>query len=159
MGRPRVVSIATIELVNRETANRPSTLLGATLSLVEGSRIAFHAPWHFLYFLPLPHGHGSLRPTFGSSRFTCLTTSSPPVRAGRGADWPPALPRIAPNGDGGGAVCGELSVICCGGRRGWVGRIGAAAPAASSPVIGVSRHRYRTISSSTRSFIAWKSAK
>jgi hypothetical protein len=22
-------------------------------------------PWHCLYFLPLPHGHGSLRPTFG----------------------------------------------------------------------------------------------
>jgi len=21
------------------------------------------APWHFLNFLPLPHGHGSLRPT------------------------------------------------------------------------------------------------
>ncbi len=26
------------------------------------------APWHFLYFFPLPHGHGSFRPTFGSSR-------------------------------------------------------------------------------------------
>jgi hypothetical protein len=37
-----------------------------------------------LYFLPLPHGHGSFRPTFGSSRFTVLITSSPPVRAGRG---------------------------------------------------------------------------
>ena len=23
------------------------------------------APQHFLYFLPLPQGHGSLRPTFG----------------------------------------------------------------------------------------------
>jgi hypothetical protein len=22
-------------------------------------------PQHFLYFLPLPHGHGSFRPTFG----------------------------------------------------------------------------------------------
>jgi len=22
------------------------------------------APWHFLYFLPEPHGQGSLRPTF-----------------------------------------------------------------------------------------------
>ena len=27
-------------------------------------------PWHFLYFLPLPHGHGSFRPTFSSSRRT-----------------------------------------------------------------------------------------
>src|SRR5205085_7376276 len=26
--------------------------------------IAFYAPWHFLYFFPLPHGHGSLRPIF-----------------------------------------------------------------------------------------------
>ena len=25
-------------------------------------------PWHCLYFLPDPHGHGSLRPTFGASR-------------------------------------------------------------------------------------------
>src|SRR6185503_3540651 len=41
-------------------------------------------PWHFLYFFPLPHGHGSLRPTFGSSRRTVLITSSPPVRAGTG---------------------------------------------------------------------------
>ncbi len=48
------------------------------------------APWHFLYFFPLPHGHGSLRPTFGSSRLTVLTTSSPPVRAGRGRACLPA---------------------------------------------------------------------
>src|SRR5439155_6751154 len=26
--------------------------------------------WHFLYFLPLPHGHGSLRPTRGAPRTT-----------------------------------------------------------------------------------------
>src|SRR6266849_7336959 len=26
------------------------------------------APWHFLYFLPEPHGHGSLRPTFAPAR-------------------------------------------------------------------------------------------
>ncbi len=26
------------------------------------------APQHFLYFRPLPHGQGSLRPTFGASR-------------------------------------------------------------------------------------------
>src|ERR1700704_6987527 len=38
------------------------------------------APWHFLYFFPLPHGHGSLRPTFGSSRRTVLITAAPPVR-------------------------------------------------------------------------------
>jgi len=26
-----------------------------------------YLPQHFLYFFPLPHGHGSLRPTFGDS--------------------------------------------------------------------------------------------
>src|SRR5438093_10551797 len=28
------------------------------------------AAWHFLYFFPEPHGHGSLRPTLASLRFT-----------------------------------------------------------------------------------------
>ena len=26
-----------------------------------------YLPWHRLYFLPLPHGHGSLRPTFSAA--------------------------------------------------------------------------------------------
>ena len=39
----------------------------------EGLRLHFPLPQHFLYFLPLPHGQGSLRPIFGSSR----TYSSP----------------------------------------------------------------------------------
>jgi hypothetical protein len=29
--------------------------------------MALALPWHFLYFLPLPQGQGSLRPTLGSS--------------------------------------------------------------------------------------------
>ena len=29
---------------------------------------ARHLPQHFLNFLPLPHGHGSLRPIFGGAR-------------------------------------------------------------------------------------------
>ena len=40
-----------------------------------------HAPQHFLYFLPLPHGQGSLRPTLGSVRMT----GSGAGRAGRRA--------------------------------------------------------------------------
>ena len=32
-------------------------------------------PQHFLYFLPLPQGQGSLRPTFGASRRTVLPGS------------------------------------------------------------------------------------
>ena len=35
-----------------------------------GERQASYAPWHFLYFLPEPHGHGSLRPTLSYSEFT-----------------------------------------------------------------------------------------
>src|SRR6478609_2606889 len=35
-------------------------------------------PWHFLYFLPLPQGHGSLRPTRGSVRRTGGPFSSTP---------------------------------------------------------------------------------
>ena len=32
--------------------------------LTKSSYAVVPAPWHFLYFLPEPHGHGSLRPTF-----------------------------------------------------------------------------------------------
>jgi len=40
---------------------------------VNGSRLPISTlytprPQHFLNFLPLPHGHGSFRPTFGISR-------------------------------------------------------------------------------------------
>ncbi|CAI8336480.1 MAG: Uncharacterised protein [Halieaceae bacterium] len=35
------------------------------------------APWHCLYFLPLPQGQGSLRPTLGASRTTgCCVASA-----------------------------------------------------------------------------------
>ncbi|KAG1422946.1 hypothetical protein G6F57_023519 [Rhizopus arrhizus] len=33
-------------------------------------------PWHCLYFLPLPHGHGSLRTTFGNALRTGCAPSS-----------------------------------------------------------------------------------
>src|SRR5437867_6456138 len=41
------------------------------------------APWHFLYFFPEPHGHGSLRPTLGWLRTTVFTlpASSPAAAA------------------------------------------------------------------------------
>jgi hypothetical protein len=63
-----------------------------------------YAPQQFLYFLPLPQGHGSLRPTFGILRtglaFACaaaasLTTSlalfcgGAPGDPWAGADAPP----------------------------------------------------------------------
>src|SRR5215203_7443827 len=34
------------------------------------------APQHFLYFLPEPHGHSSLRPTFGWARVTVLVRAA-----------------------------------------------------------------------------------
>lgn len=39
-----------------------------------------HAPWHFLYFFPLPQGQGSLRPTLFSARWAgaCAATGSSP---------------------------------------------------------------------------------
>jgi len=46
----------------REPVDNPPYLVTATgqLPAFEGYAAA---PWHFLYFFPLPHGHGSLRPT------------------------------------------------------------------------------------------------
>ena len=41
--------------------------------------------WHFLYFLPLPHGHGSLRPTRGPLR-TAAPAPAPRPRRGRRAE-------------------------------------------------------------------------
>src|ERR1039458_7337197 len=39
-----------------------------------------YAPWHFLYFFPLPHGHGSLRPVFCPvTTGVALRESSPPM--------------------------------------------------------------------------------
>jgi len=43
---------------------RPCLVVKASLS---GS-YSLTAPQHFLYFLPLPQGQGSLRPIFGSLR-------------------------------------------------------------------------------------------
>src|ERR1700690_1533215 len=42
-----------------------------------GEKPYWPAPQHFLYFLPLPQGQGSLRPTFSPERTTCCTCMSP----------------------------------------------------------------------------------
>src|SRR5258706_4318272 len=36
-----------------------------------------HCPQHFLYFFPLPQGHGSLRPTFSGARYGSTGPPSP----------------------------------------------------------------------------------
>src|SRR2546425_2662187 len=41
------------------------------------------APWHFLYFFPLPQGHGSFRPTFSPVRRTVLSPFPPPASSPR----------------------------------------------------------------------------
>ncbi len=40
--------------------------------------LARQVPWHFLYFLPLPHQQGSLRPIFSSSPLTTVEAFVPP---------------------------------------------------------------------------------
>ena len=81
-------------------------------------------PWHFLYFLPLPHGHGSFRPTLGSSRRTvCTGASSPPTRGGAaGRDGIPAgIGAAAARGKGAnaatGSAFGSFNVIGTDARR------------------------------------------
>src|ERR1700730_5782132 len=67
-----------------------------------------NAPWQFLYFLPEPHGHGSLRPIFRSPRTNVPGGSW----AGGGAIGSPPPPPVkvdvaaAPNG-------GEPAGGCC----------------------------------------------
>src|SRR5436190_24120916 len=74
---------------------------------LSSSQLYAAAPWHFLYFFPLPHGHGSFLPTFGSSRRTVLSAaSSPPTRGG-------CLLAGIPNGIGAAGCC-----ACCGGPKG-----------------------------------------
>jgi hypothetical protein len=43
--------------------------------------IAVYAPWHFLYFFPLPQGHGSLRPSLGPSETVFGAVVAPPAPA------------------------------------------------------------------------------
>ena len=55
---------------------------------------ARQAPWHFLYFLPLPHQQGSLRPIFSSSPLTTVAGLVPPLPA----PLPPAAAAAAAAG-------------------------------------------------------------
>src|SRR5215211_7895655 len=45
-------------------------------------------PWHFLYFLPDPQGHGSFRPTSGTAAVARPTGPSELVTAGAGPREP-----------------------------------------------------------------------
>src|SRR5437899_1082009 len=52
------------------------------------------APWHFLNFLPLPHGHGSLRPT---PAYGLATTEAPTAIGPPGGSGPVAVPLTSPS--------------------------------------------------------------
>src|SRR3954451_13042820 len=75
----------------RELAVRPKTPRCAGLRRP-------HAPWHFLYFLPLPHQQGSLRPTLSCSSLTTVSTGSgiPPPSASSAASAPDSPAAIPP---------------------------------------------------------------
>ena len=103
--------------------------------------IAIHgasAPWHFLYFLPLPHGHGIVA---SDLRLVALDLLDDVVAAGsrrarrRRGRRPRLPPPMAPNGDGGGADCGAFSVTAAAARRGGgrANRRGVPAPRRSRP--------------------------
>ena len=63
-----------------ESRNTAVSQLPQKAGLPPGRSLSYTAvrPWHFLNFLPLPHGHGSLRPTFPSVLRTgfCVVDSS-----------------------------------------------------------------------------------
>ena len=44
------------------------------------------APWHFLYFLPLPHGHGAFLGTLSLTAWVAVAVPRPPPDE----RWPPA---------------------------------------------------------------------
>jgi hypothetical protein len=56
----------------RNKFRRQESVKCRTVALTRGrevdAAILLYTPWHFLYFFPLPQGHGSLRPTFSSLR-------------------------------------------------------------------------------------------
>ena len=74
---PLSTTKSTIALAH--TASAEQLQLASLLhNSVTQNRRRLHLPQHFLYFLPLPHGQGSLRPIFGSSRVVGFSPTSSP---------------------------------------------------------------------------------
>src|SRR5690348_14837623 len=84
----------------QETGNRrlcdelKERVFAARLHYTESSKAAdttqaYYFPQHCLYFLPLPQGHGSLRPTFGPVRlgFGFETSSAAWLTISLALDW------------------------------------------------------------------------
>src|SRR5258705_13740299 len=113
-------------------------IISRTLSSMVFLRV--QAPWHFLYFLPLPHGQGSFRPTLGS----CAIDAD-----GRGAGREAVVspkPAGVPNAE---TSAGD-SAFGVARTRGWgraaAGRAGRPARGAGS-ITRLARNRVRTVSS------------
>src|SRR5690242_1578370 len=76
----------------------PATEAVALQIAAEDSGASGHAtrPQQFLNFFPLPHGHGSLRPTFGNERRTGRSIDTSPAPSP--SPSPAMTPAIAPTG-------------------------------------------------------------
>src|SRR5690348_16856743 len=73
---------------NQRAPLRALLAVAALVSLLPRPWLHPYLPWQRLYFLPEPHGHGSLRPTLSASRFTAVPGGAP---AGACSVCPPWL--------------------------------------------------------------------
>src|SRR5579884_620253 len=104
-GEPKVIYISfSLDAKSREETSEPGAARGEGWRLKRQQRPLLtsflfaigrlfpmrigrsYAPWHFLYFFPLPQGQGSLRPTFSCWRWTVrgAAGASPRLRVRRG---------------------------------------------------------------------------
>jgi pilus assembly protein CpaE len=72
---------------------KDSDLFADSAMLYLITQVGVSAPWHFLYFFPLPQGQGSLRPTFSPVR-RCVGW----LHLRRPAGWPPPAPAASCGG-------------------------------------------------------------
>ena len=97
----------------RQRPNPSTTPLAIPHRARAGSCLKAYAgrPWHCLYFLPEPHGHGSLRPTLpqldGSSGLRAGPTARRVAVGSRAPDCEPPATRP------GRAACGPTRERCC----------------------------------------------
>src|SRR5690606_6497044 len=66
---------------------------GTPPGLIAHHRTYFNCPWQCLYFFPLPHGQGSLRPTLGTPPITVPAIAAD--AAAGGSSRPGSSPRNA----------------------------------------------------------------
>src|SRR5665213_587848 len=76
---PIMLETTSAVALNKPNWRRSPAFPAVTTSFYELSAVPGYAPWHFLYFLPLPQGQGSLRPTLpdgaGAAAVACSAAS------------------------------------------------------------------------------------